>query len=54
MEFAGFQDAADVPVKVGRPAVGARLRVPPRTREIGAVLRLQKADQDYLPHRRPV
>jgi len=50
MEFAGLQYAADVTVEIRRPAVGARLRMAPGTGEIGAVLRLQKANQNHLAH----
>src|SRR5262249_50164077 len=51
VEFALLQHAADVPVEVGRPAVGARGRMTPRARDVGAVLRLQEPDQDHPAHR---
>ena len=50
MELAVLQHPADVPVVVGRPGVGARLRMAPGAREIGAVLRLQEGDQGHLAH----
>src|SRR5215469_1271934 len=50
MEFAGFQHAANVTVEIRRPAVTARLRMAPGARQIGAVLRLQKTDQNHLAH----
>ena len=52
MKLALLQHAADVPVKIRRPAIGARSRMAPGAGEIGAVLRLQEADQDHLAHRR--
>ena len=50
MKLALLQHAADVPVEIRRPAIGARLRMAPGAREVGAVLRLQEADQDHLAH----
>ncbi len=50
VKLALLQHAADVPVEVGRPAIGARLRMAPGTREVRAILRLQKADHDHLAH----
>ena len=50
MEFARLKHAANVTVEIRRPAVGARLWMAPGACEIGAVLRLQKADQDHLAH----
>jgi len=47
-----LQDAPDIPVIITRPAIGARSRMAPGAREIGAVLRLQKTDQNHLAHRR--
>ncbi len=52
MKLALLQHAADVPVKIRRPRVGARLWMAPGTGEVRAVLRLQKADHDHLTHRR--
>ena len=49
MEFAGFQDPADLLVVVRRHRIVARLRMAPRARQIGAVLRLQEADHHHLP-----
>ena len=39
-------------VVVRRPGVGARLRMAPGARQIGAVLRLQEGDQGHLAHGR--
>jgi hypothetical protein len=50
MELAGFQHAANMAVEIRRPAIGARLRVTPGAREVGAILRLQKANHDHLAH----
>src|SRR5258708_7419939 len=51
MKFALLKHAADMPVVVRRPGIGARLRVPPGTRKICAVLRLEEGDQGNLAHR---
>ena len=51
MELAVLQHAADMPVVVRRPGIGARLRVAPGAREVRAVLRLQEGDQGHLAHR---
>jgi hypothetical protein len=52
VEFAFLEHAAEVAVVVRRPGIGARLRVAPGAREVGAVLRLQEGDQGHLAHRR--
>src|SRR2546427_12855692 len=52
MELSFLEHAANVPVVVRRPGIGARLRVAPGARKIGAILRLQEGDQGYLAHRR--
>ena len=52
VKLALLQHAADVPVKIRRPAIGARSRMAPGAGEVGAVLRLQEADQNHLAHRR--
>ena len=52
MKLSFFQHAADVPVKIRRPGIGARGWMAPGAGEVGAVLRLQEADQDHLAHRR--
>ena len=49
VEFAGFEDPGDLLVVVGRHRIVARFRMPPRTRQIGAVLRLQESHQRHLP-----
>ena len=49
MEFAGFEDPADLLVVIRRHRIVARFRMPPRARQIGAVLRLQESDQHHLP-----
>ena len=49
VEFAGFQDPADLLVVVRRHRIVARFRVPPGARQVGAVLRLQEADHRHLP-----
>src|SRR3546814_10820499 len=51
VELARLQHAGDVLVVVHRQEVGARIGMAPRGREIGAVLRLQEADQGHLAHR---
>ena len=51
VKLAFLQHAADMPVKIRRPAIGARSRMAPGAGEVGAVLRLQEADQDHLAHR---
>ena len=54
VKLALLQHAADMPVKIRRPAVGARSGMAPGTGEVAAVLRLQEADQDHLAHVRQV
>src|SRR5262249_15525522 len=51
MEFPFLQHAPEMPVIIRRPGIGARERVAPGAREIGAVLRLQEGDQGHLAHR---
>ncbi len=50
VKLAFLQHAADMPVEIRRPAVGARSGMAPGTGEVAAVLRLQEADQDHLAH----
>ena len=49
VEFSGFEDPGDLLVVIRRHRIVARLRMPPRTRQVGAVLRLQEADHRHLP-----
>jgi hypothetical protein len=50
IEFTGFKDAADFLEEIRRQEIRARLRVPPGTGVIRAVLRLHEADKMHLPH----
>ena len=49
VEFAGFENPADLLIVIRRHRIVARFRMAPRTRQIGAVLRLQESDQRHLP-----
>ena len=49
MEFSGFEDPADLLIIIRRHRIVARFRMPPRARQVGAVLRLQESDQHHLP-----
>ena len=49
VEFSGFEDPGDLLIVIRRHRIVARLRMPPRTRQVGAVLRLQEADHCHLP-----
>ena len=52
MEFTGFERLADAAVVFGGGEILAGQRMTPRPDEIGAVLRLQEADQGHLAHRK--
>ena len=52
VEFPGLQHPADLLVVVGREEIGAAFRMPPGAGEVGAVLRLEEADEVHLPHGR--
>ena len=52
VEFAFLEYPADVPIVVRRPGIGARLRMAPGARKIGAILCLQEGDQGHLAHRK--
>ena len=49
VEFAGFENPGDLLVVVGRHRIVARFRMPPGTRKVGAVLRLQETHHRHLP-----
>ena len=49
VEFSAFQNPADLLIVIRRHRIIARFRMAPRARQIGAVLRLQEADQCHLP-----
>ncbi len=49
VKFAGFENPGDLLVIIRRHRIVARFRMPPRTRQIGAILRLQESDQRHLP-----
>ena len=49
VELAGFEDAGDFLVVVGRMGVVARFRMAPGARQVRAVLRLQEAHHHHLP-----
>src|SRR6185437_2609683 len=49
VEFSGFENPRDLLVVVRGHGIVARVRMPPGARQIGAVLRLQEADQCHLP-----
>src|SRR5262249_15195092 len=53
VKLASFEDTGDLLVIFGRMGVIARLRVSPGARQVGAVLRLQKADHHHLPRHIP-
>ncbi len=49
VEFSGLENPADLLIIIRRHRIVARFRMPPRTRQVGAVLRLQKSDHRHLP-----